>query len=65
MADKDKNTSKLCRIINDRFSFILEVDGQSIPFNGSWNAEYFKEHYLKLGYTIIKIDNMKPRRGLK
>ena len=43
---------KVCTIVNGQFSYILEVDGESIAFNGSSSAEYFKEHYRKLGYKI-------------
>lgn len=43
---------KICRLINERFSWILAVDGQEIPFQGGHNVDYFKNHYEKLGYTV-------------
>ena len=42
----------VCKITNDKFSWVLEVDGKTITFNGSDNADYFAEIYTKLGYTI-------------
>ena len=45
--------NKICKIINDRFCVVLEVDGQSIGFKSSASADYFAIHYKKLGYTII------------
>jgi hypothetical protein len=50
------NMDKICKIINGQFSWILEVDGYTIPFNGSSNAEYFEELYSSLDYTIVKED---------
>jgi RimJ/RimL family protein N-acetyltransferase len=47
---------KVCKIINDHFCWILEVDGQSIAFYGSWNVQYFKKHYSELGYWIVEED---------
>ena len=44
---------KVCKIINRRFNIFLEVDGHEIPFRGSYNAEYFQNHYANLGYEII------------
>lgn len=43
---------KKCKIINDRFSYRLEVDGRSINFDGGNNVDYFKEHYESLGYEV-------------
>lgn len=58
--EKDSNgsytllcTGGICKIINDKFSWVLEVDGKTILFNGSANADYFAELYAKLGYEII------------
>ena len=42
----------ICKIINGRFSYVLEVDGKRIPFNTG--EEYFEQHYRKLGYEIQK-----------
>lgn len=47
---------KVCKIINSQFSWILEVDGYAIPFNGLSNVEYFEKLYSNLGYEIIKED---------
>lgn len=52
---------KVCKIINDQFCYILEVDGQLIAFNGFWNAQYFKEHYSGLGYLIIEENKYKKQ----
>ena len=50
------NTGGICKITNNKFSWVLEwvleVDKQTITFNGSDNADYFAELYTKLGYTI-------------
>lgn len=43
---------KTCTITNKKFAWVLEVDGQEIRFQGSWNADYFSEHYSALGYTV-------------
>ena len=43
---------KKCKIINGRFSWIMEVDGHKISFQGFYNAEYFRDHYKKLGYDV-------------
>jgi hypothetical protein len=42
----------VCKITNDKFSWVLEADGKTITFNGSDNADYFAKIYTKLGYTI-------------
>jgi hypothetical protein len=47
------DSMKECKIINSRFSWILIVDGHSISFQGSENADYFKQHYENLGYSVI------------
>jgi hypothetical protein len=31
----------------------MEVDGHYISFEGSENADYFKNHYRRLGYEIV------------
>lgn len=51
--------NKVCKIINSQFSYILEVDGESIPFNGSYNADYFEKHYKNLGYKVERINDYK------
>lgn len=47
---------KIARITNGRFSWVLEVDGENILFQGHSSAEYFLNHYRKLGY-VIEIDD--------
>jgi len=46
-------TGGICKITNDKFSWVLEVDGKTVTFNGGDNADYFAELYAKLGYEII------------
>jgi hypothetical protein len=53
--------NKRCQIINSRFSWIMRVDGHDISFQGSDNAEYFKNHYISLGYAVEMLDEY--RRG--
>jgi len=43
----------ICELINDVFSWVMKVDGKTIPFLDSNNADYFSDFYSKLGYTII------------
>lgn len=45
--------NKECILFNARFNWFLIVDGQEISFQGRHNADYFEEHYKKLGYEII------------
>ena len=40
----------VCKIINGRFSWRLEVDDESIPFLHS--ADYFEKLFTKLGYIV-------------
>ena len=57
MSDK-----KLCKILNDSNMGTLVVDGVGIVFNVHKendkyaSIEYFKEHYLSLGYTVENHD---------
>jgi len=44
---------KICKIVNDRFSWVLEVDKKEIPFQGRSNALYFETIFKQLGYTIV------------
>jgi len=46
------NDKKICKLINGRFSWIMNVDGEEILFQGLCTAEYFAKHYKKLGYKI-------------
>lgn len=48
---------KLCEIINSQFCWILKVDGVEIPFQGYDYADYFKEHYKKIGYKVVFKEN--------
>lgn len=43
---------KKCQLINEKFTWILSVDGENIPFQGGHHVEYFKKHYESLGYTV-------------
>lgn len=43
---------KICKLVNDRFSWIMYIDGQTISFDGGSNSHYFAKHYKELGYTI-------------
>ena len=45
---------KICKIINAKFSWVLEVDGEEIPFLWGTSAKYFKKHYEELGYKVIE-----------
>ena len=47
--------AKKCIIENAQFSYILHVDNKDINFDGADNADYFEEHYKKLGYRIERI----------
>lgn len=46
------NSSKKCVITNGDNSWELNVDGVSINFTGSDNAEYFRRHYSDMGYDV-------------
>ena len=48
----ESNSKKVCKIINDRFSYVMEVDGKVITFDGGIAFEYFKQHYSELGYQM-------------
>ena len=52
---------KTCKLVNDKFSWVMYVDGEVITFNGKYAALYFAKHYERLGY-IIKWDMDKWRR---
>lgn len=45
--------NNICKIINDRHSWVMEVDGKIICFHGVDNAEYFAEIFEKLGKVIV------------
>lgn len=47
---------KVCKITNGQFSWIMEVDGEEITFNGGHNAEYFERHYKSLGYEVERVN---------
>jgi hypothetical protein len=47
----------ICRIHNGKYSYILVVDGKTIPFQYATNADYFQAHYEKLGYQVIRSGN--------
>lgn len=46
-------TTGECKITNDKFSWVLEVDGKTILFQGSDAADYFAGVFAKLGYKIV------------
>jgi hypothetical protein len=50
---KEINVNKTCKIINNLFSWILNVDNESIIFEDRVAQEYFKKHYEELGYKVI------------
>jgi hypothetical protein len=50
------NKNKTCLLINEQFSWVLQVDNFKIPFTGAACADYFEEHYKKLGYTVVRED---------
>ena len=52
-----------CTIVNDWFSWELQVDGTVVTFNGLNAAEYFEAHYSKLGYLIVKKQRIKGPHG--
>jgi uncharacterized Rossmann fold enzyme len=47
----------VCKLINGQFSWILEVDNRKVLFTGFDNADYFDNHYSKLGYQVIREDH--------
>jgi len=44
--------NKICKLVNDKFSWIMYVDEEEIAFDGHHNADYFAQHYSDLGYAI-------------
>lgn len=54
-ADEDSAVSylvddtKICKIINGKFSWQIDVDGQKVNIN---STDYFEEHYKSLGYRL-------------
>ena len=42
---------KECIIVNSKFSWLLKVDGRTIPF--STDPEYFAQIYQRLGYEVV------------
>jgi len=47
---------KICKVINDKLTWLLEVDGKRISFTGEENAMYFLNHYRQLSYSVILED---------
>lgn len=45
-----------CIITNGEYSWLLEVDGKSIIFQGGFAADYFYEHYSELGYEMVMVN---------
>ncbi|MFA5398482.1 MAG: hypothetical protein WC346_20890 [Methanogenium sp.] len=56
LSKQINNKNKTCLLINEQFSWVLQVDNFKIPFMGFTCADYFEEHYKKLGYTVIRED---------
>jgi len=56
LSKQINNKNKTCLLINEQFSWILQVDNFKIPFTGFTCADYFEEHYKELGYTVIRED---------
>jgi len=52
-------SKKECIIENGQFSYILHVDGHGISFQGAYAADYFRQHYQKLGYKVLEIKTFK------
>ena len=52
---------KECILENGQFSWILHVDGLGIAFEGKYAADYFREHYQKLGYIVKEIKTYRTR----
>lgn len=44
--------NKECIITNGTFSWVMNVDGKVINFQGHDNAEYFKDLYTNMGYEV-------------
>ena len=49
---------KICKLVNDQFSWVMYVDNEKIQFDGFWNADYFAKHYenftLLMTYLFLK-----------
>lgn len=59
----DGDGRRICVIKNAPGSWILNVDNQTIHFQGSHNADYFIDHYAELGYKIIIEDESTKLHG--
>lgn len=59
MPEVKEMVKKICKITNAQLTWILEVDGKKIAFSGFDNADYFEEHYKKLGYEVIRENTWK------
>lgn len=46
-------SKKKCKIINDKFSWIMEVDNRRIEFQGHSNADYLAKKFEELDYEIV------------
>ena len=53
-----EDQSSVCKLVNDRFSWIMYVDGETISID---DPDYFAQHYSDLGY-IIEWDKDKWKR---
>lgn len=46
------SNKKECIVTNARFSYRMEVDDETIEFQGFDSAQYFMSHYDSLGYKV-------------
>ena len=46
------NSKKVCKLVNGIFAWVLKVEGLEVAFSSALAADYFAEHYKKLGYEI-------------
>lgn len=61
--NQEAEANKICKITNGQFSWTLEVDGNTINFNGGGNADYFADLYTRLGYEIVWVKEQCPCCG--
>lgn len=53
------NTTKICKIVNESGLYVMYVDQQRMLIGSGSVPEYFKNHYLEYGYTVI-LDTERP-----
>ena len=52
------DTTKICKIVYEDFSYMMYVDGTKLSIN-DFSADYFANHYLECGYTVV-LDTERP-----